>query len=154
MKIDRAFFTWLSGQALAHDTHREALIDRIKVDEGWRAYIYRDSVGNRTIGFGTNLEVGIVPAQGECMLVVSIDDDEALLRAKWPPYQALSSPVRAALLDMAYNLGVNGLLRLRDMVSALERGDYGTAADEALDSVWARKRPDRAQRLAAIIRAG
>ena len=78
------------------------------------------------------------------MLVVSIDDDEALLRAKWPPYQALSAPVRAALLDMAYNLGVNGLLGFKDMVSALERGDYDTAADEALDSVWARRRPDRA----------
>ena len=123
-------------------------------DEGWRAHPYRDTEGNLTVGFGTNLDAGLVPAQGECMLVVSINDDEALLRAKWPPYQALSSSVRAALLDMAYNLGVDGVLRFEDMLGALEIGDYGTAADDALDSVWARKRPDRAERLAAIIRAG
>ena len=140
--------------ALAHDTHREALIDRIKRDEGWRAKPYRDSVGKLTVGFGTNLDAGITPSQGECMLVVSLDTDEAALRAQWTPYQTLSGPVRAVLLEMAYNLGTQGLLGFHNMLAALEGGDYDKAADEALDSKWAREVPARAHRLAEIIRAG
>ena len=141
--------------ALAHDTHRQDLIDRIKAHEGWRSHPYRDSEGNLTVGFGTNLDAGLVPAQGECLVVVSLDDDEAALRARWRPYLTLSAPVRGAILEMVYQMGVRKVLGFGDMLTALSKGDYTTAADEALDSKWARQdSPARARELAAIIRAG
>ena len=37
---------------------------------------------------------------------------------------------------MAYNLGVDGLLKFKKMWKALEKQDYQTAAEEMKDSKW------------------
>jgi lysozyme len=39
-------------------------------------------------------------------------------------------------------------------LEALRTGDYADAADEMLDSAWARQTPARAQRLAQQMRTG
>ena len=114
----------ISQVALAHDTHQQALVDRIKADEGWRAHPYRDSVGKLTVGFGTNLDAGITPSQGECMVVVALDEDEAMVRARWRPYQTLSAPVRAALLGDG--------IPTRGRWSARFRGNAGCAGQGRL----------------------
>ena len=46
----------------------------------------------------------------------------------------MSGHVQEALLDMAYQLGVDGLLGFHDMLAALERGDYQAAKAAALSS--------------------
>ena len=58
------------------------------------------------------------------------------------------------LCNMAYNLGVPRLLGFERMWAALAAGDYERAADEALDSKWARQVGARAARVAALIREG
>ena len=53
---------------------------------------------------------------------------------------------------MCYQMGLAGVLRFRKMIQALNRNDYGKAADEALDSLWAEQTPNRAKRVAEWIR--
>ena len=84
-----------------------------------------------------------------------LDSDEAELRRRWTPYQTLPSAVRGVILEMAYEMGVSGVLGFGDMLAALSAGDYDKGADEALDSKWARQdSPRRARELAEIIRGG
>ena len=44
-------------------------------------------------------------------------------------YGGLNQARQRALLDMAYELGVEGLLGFHDMLAALERGDWAAASD-------------------------
>jgi len=60
--------------------------------------------------------------------------------------------VRRALLNMAYQLGVSGLLNFSKMLTALQAGDREEAAREALDSLWAKQTPNRARRVALLLR--
>ena len=68
-------------------------------------------------------------------------------------YANLKADARRALLDMAYNMGVPGLLGFQKMWAALAAGDYERAAEEALDSVYARELPARAGRVADRMRS-
>ena len=61
--------------------------------------------------------------------------------------------VQEQILNMVYNLGLPNLLKFQNMLAALESNDGTTAADEALNSKWARQVGQRAQRIADIFRA-
>ena len=56
------------------------------------------------------------------------------------------------MLDMAYQMGVGGLLKFEKMLAAIACEDYETAADELLDSNYARQTPNRAKRNAYLLR--
>ena len=55
---------------------------------------------------------------------------------------------------MSYQMGLNGLLNFKKMISALSAHDYLKASEEALDSGYAKTTPNRAQRNAEILRTG
>ena len=65
-------------------------------------------------------------------------------------------PVRAAvLINMGYQMGVRSLMRFHKMFQALEAKDFDKAADEMLNSRWARKQTStRAAELAEQMRSG
>ena len=64
----------------------------------------------------------------------------------------MPEPAQRALANMAFNLGVPRLSQFKNMLSALEKGDYNVAAKEALDSNWAKQVGDRANRIAKVFR--
>ena len=55
---------------------------------------------------------------------------------------------------MAYQMGVTGLSKFKNMLTAVELGDFDEAANQALDSRWARQTPERATRHAEMLRVG
>jgi lysozyme len=68
---------------------------------------------------------------------------------------------RGVVIEMAFQMGIGGLLKFKRFLTALRAGDYATAADEMMDSKWADQvgdgwggRLDRAELLAKIIRTG
>lgn len=124
-------------------------------DEGCKLKPYRDTLGILTIGVGRNLEErGISQATSDQML----DEDIRLIEsdldrnASW--WRSLSDTRRRGLLNMAFNIGWPRLSGFVNMLAALERADYETAADAALDSVWAQQVGERAKRIAGMIREG
>ena len=60
--------------------------------------------------------------------------------------------VRAVLACMCFQLGKAGTSKFKKMFAAIEAKDYHTAADEMLNSKWAKQTTRRAQAMATIMR--
>lgn len=130
------------------------IADLIKRHEGLRLKPYRDSVGKLTIGYGRNLEdVGITEEEADILRDHDIARVVKGLDEALPWWRGLDATKQNALMDMAFNLGIRGLLGFTKMLAALRRGDWDAAADEALDSKWARQVGQRAHDDAALLRA-
>ncbi len=84
------------------------------------------------------------------------DIDEVLVgiaRSKYAQtFDRLSQVRKDVLISMAYQIGVNGLLKFKKTWKYLEGGMYEEASNEMLDSEWARDdSPERAQRHARVM---
>ncbi len=131
------------------------LARELRRDEGVRLMPYRDTVGKLTIGVGRNLEDrGITLAEAEILLLSDIHATIAAVEKAVPWYPRLDPVRQRVLINMAFNLGTAGLLAFRQMLAACQRGDYDTAADEMLESLWAQQVGTRALRLAQMMRTG
>ena len=59
---------------------------------------------------------------------------------------------RPQLLDLVYQLGIKGFSRFKKSIYLLETEQYEEAAEELLDSKWARSdSPNRAKELSDIV---
>lgn len=141
------FGIWIGGISGDSTSALQSVESMLKQEEGFRSHPYPDTRGNLTIGYGTNISEGITIHEAEYLLTERLRQIWKDLSIKWPPYNTQSLRIRAALLDMAYQLGVAGLLGFKDMLEALKRGDYPAAMKSALDSAWARETPNRARRV-------
>lgn len=128
--------------------------EQLILHEGLRLKPYKCPAGYLTIGVGRNLETkGISREEALFLLRNDIAEAErALSRYEW--YTKLDPIRQKVLIDMCFNLGLAGLLQFRRMITALNLGDYETAADEMLASKWAKQVGARAQRLAQMMRTG
>ena len=52
---------------------------------------------------------------------------------------------------MAFNLGVEGLLKFQNTLAFVEHGQYKEASKEMLNSLWAEQVGDRAKELAQMM---
>ena len=133
----------------------QALIDQLRAHEGYRQFVYLDTEGIETIGYGRNLRhKGVSLLEADVMLRTDANEAWLALHDRLDWLEGMDQVRRSALVDMAFNLGVTGLLGFKRMLAALEAGDYATAAAEALDSRWARQVGTRAETIARQIRTG
>lgn len=131
------------------------LLEQLKRHEGFRGSPYRDSVGKLTIGYGHNLDdVPISRDIAEAMLLEDLAREEGRLKALVPEFDQIQGARRAALLNMAFNLGAHGLYKFRRMWASIRAGAWNRAADEALDSKWATQVGARATEIAEQLRTG
>lgn len=133
------------------------LLKRIKASEGWVPRVYTCPAGKLTIGYGFNLEDCDMPKEvADKWLSILVNEVRTALykSSNSQTFGWLTLSRKEVLIDMAYNLGVNGLMGFKNMWKALEDGDYDRAADEMLDSKWARQVGRRATELAEIMRTG
>ena len=128
--------------------------DQLILHEGLRLKPYRCTAGKLTIGVGRNLDdKGITYDEAMFLLRNDIAEVTAQLeRFDW--FRALGPVRRKVLVDMAFNLGMAGLLGFQKMIAALARGDYKAAADEMVDSAWYHQVGTRARRLVEMMRTG
>ena len=64
-------------------------------------------------------------------------------------------PVRQdAMTNLLFNLGMTRLLGFKNALSAMERSEFVTAADEFMDSRWAKQVGNRADEVCEMIRTG
>lgn len=123
--------------------------------ESYRQFPYTDTAGHLTIGIGRNLaDRGLSTNEAYYLL----DDDIMYFSGKLnhflPFFHTLNENRQIALIDMCFNIGVQGFLNFTHMIIALEAHDYERAAEEMLDSKWAYQVGERATCLANIIRTG
>lgn len=129
---------------------------QIKRDEGLCLKPYRDLVGVLTIGFGRNLENGISESEAAFLLENDLETatKDAAMCLGDEYFQALSPVRKAALVNMAFNLGRTRLLGFRLMLELMRQGRFDAAADAALQSKWATQVKGRAIRIAQALRQG
>ena len=137
------------------------LIEELKRDEGVRYSPYLDSEGIKTVGVGHNLGAHLLelsyPLTNEQVNQILADDLVRVfsgLDRKIGWWRNLSYARMRVLANMAFNLGVDGLLKFRRMLLAVERGHYDQAAREMLQSKWATQVFGRAVRLAEMMAKG
>ena len=130
--------------------------DDIRAEEGWKAHVYPDSLGYATIGYGFLVDSrkgqGLPKEVADFWLRWVVLETEGELIKRWPPFFSQPNEVKRALLNMAYQMGVDGLLGFHQMLSALENEDRAEAAAQILDSKFHQQTPARAERMAGIIR--
>lgn len=136
----------------------EAVKATLKADEGFRSEAYQDHLGYWTIGYGRmvdgRLGGGITKAEAETLLENDIKSKARELDRAISWWRGLPSGVMEAVINMAFQMGVPRLSGFKKTLAALEAHDFETAANEALDSRWARQTPNRANRVADMIRQG
>ena len=142
----------VAGQGLGSSVEA-ALQSRLELQEGWRDTVYVDSRGIRTVGYGHDLEVPMPRDLGGLILRFDIESAAARLEARWPEVAAQPDDVRVALIDMAFQLGVDGELAFRDMVAAVTAGDWEAAAQAVEASHWEAETRARAEWVAGVFRA-
>jgi len=123
--------------------------------ESYKQFPYTDSTGHLTVGIGRNLSTrGISTTEAFQLL----DDDILYFSSKLSHYLACFSDLnesrQIAMIDMCFNLGIQGFLGFSQMIEALNAHDYERAASEMLQSKWADQVGERATCLANIVRTG
>ena len=125
------------------------------IDEGKVKLLYTDSLGVPTIGVGRNLrDQGLSDDEIAYLLKNDIAIVTADLDRNLPWWRLMTEARQLAFANMAFNLGITKLLQFKNTLAFMRSGDYNSAADGMLNSLWARQIPNRANRLARIMRAG
>lgn len=132
-----------------------ALRQQLIRHEGVTLLPYVDTTGHVTIGCGRNLtDRGISEGEALAMLDVDMQSHVAELRTALPWFDRLDEVRQLVLADLAFNVGVPGLLKFKATLAAVEGGDYATAAAQMLKSRWAAQVKIRAQTLAKMMTTG
>lgn len=130
------------------------LAEELIRDEGLRLTVYKCPAGKWTIGVGRNLEDrGISEEEARLLLMNDIAFFRHGLRRALPWLEAAPQPMQDVLANMAFNMGLAGLLAFRRTLAHIQAGRYDQAADEMLRSRWAQQVGGRAERLAAVLRS-
>jgi len=126
------------------------LLEEIKINEGFVGTVYKDTEGFDTIGYGTKLPLSKEEAEvlAEMRLKAKIKE----LEQKEPFVNKLPLDKQEVVVEMSYQMGVNGVLKFKKMWKALKVEDYDTAAKEMLDSRWYVQTPNRAMKLSLKMR--
>ena len=138
----------------------DKLKDRIKVHEGFRNYVYKDSLGKRTVGYG-HLCLDDENWQDDEEYDVEVLDDcfepdfnDALKGAEdLIGSIPLLPKAKEVIVEMVFQLGKGGVSKFKKMWEALAKEDYAEAANQMLDSRWHKQTKSRAESLATIMRA-
>jgi lysozyme len=146
------------------------MIDNKKMivyDEGRKLKVYKCTKGFRTVGIGCNLDanphlnilhrtlkIGDDITPEECNLLFDYDYSNVINSIKQKIYYFGNLPERyqTVLVNMVYQMGINGLLRFKGMLKAMQIGDDLRVITEMKDSLWYTQTKNRANRLISIIR--
>jgi lysozyme len=153
--------------------NRARLEKQLRADEGERLKPYRCTAGKLTIGVGRNLDDrGITKEESAVMLDRDIRNCLADLAFFLPWYKQLNAARQEALINMVFTMGIARLRGFKNMLAALQTGDWQKAHDEALFNLepvhengkivrwikrptkWAREVGERANRIAKVFLTG
>jgi lysozyme len=148
------------------------LITNIKKHEGFEQYPYIDPIiaaypelvgiskeemdlikkyfDKLRVTFGIGFTF-ITLSEADMVLQNRINTIKLELQNRLDYFNTLPKTVQNVLIEMAYQLGVDGLLSFKKTLSYIKKGDYVNAAKEGLNSKWAKQTPERAAELMQIL---
>lgn len=124
------------------------LIKSIVEHEGFSPVAYPDPLTKgKPYTFGHGL-TSITETESIEIVKNRIVSIRAQLSTLYPPYTNLPEDVKDILEEMAYQMGIKGLLAFKNTLFAIVNKDYKTASTNMMNSLWAKQTPKRAQTLA------
>lgn len=137
---------------------KKEITKQLRRDEGVVEHAYQDHLGWWTIGVGRLIDKRkggrLTDDEIDYLLANDIAEKERELEASVSFYKRLDEARKGVLLNMAFNLGVQGLLGFRNTLKLIETGKYEEASKEMLKSKWAKQVGDRAVRLSKQMLTG
>lgn len=153
-------------------TDASRLLNSVVADEDYKPAPYKDSLGLWTFGIGRCLETNpLTGAEWKRLLDngwlnASIGKDgarwlttcqlaaiEAVLgRYTW--FAQVGDVRQNAFIEMAFQLGFSRFAQFTQMLAAANVGDWQGVHDQALNSLWAKQTPARAQMIATMLLTG
>ena len=153
----------------------KALIERIGVNEGYRSKVYKCTAGVDTVGIGFALpslpkkitpeialkivlwqiEMGIISMPEDvCVEMVAKEISELHLKLgeKLDWYDNMPPEIQGVVIEMCYQMGFTGFCKFKKAIAHMKNKEFQLSASEMLDSRWAKQTPNRANRLADIVR--
>ncbi len=121
---------------------------QLKRHEGERLAAYLDTVGVLTVGVGHNCQahpvccvekVGdkISKELSDELFYVDVNSHVDHFSRRCPWVSELNAPRQAVLFNMAFNLGIPGIMNFKNTLSMIEAQDYDRASTAMLASKWA-----------------
>lgn len=149
----------------------EELHKRFVDNEGLRLKPYRCKANKWTIGIGRNfqdnplsskeaayighdLSQGITEEQAYYLLDTEVNRIMKDLDKRLPWWRELDDNRQFVLLDMSYQMGVDGLLGFHNTLKYIREGYHIKAADNLLKSLYAKQTPNRAEKNAHCLITG
>jgi len=121
------------------DALSQKLIEKIVDHEGIKKSAYKDSLGFWTIGVGLCIDerknAGLTTDEIFYLLNNRIlAARNQLTQFEW--YRSLDRIRQDTLVELVFNIGLNGLLGFKDMIASLTKKNYALAGAELKDSMW------------------
>lgn len=132
----------------------------LRRDEGVERMPYIDTVGVATVGVGHNMEAKPLPAswkfplsdsQVDALLSQDLESVFAGLNKRLPWWTTLTPGRQRCLANMAFNLGIDGLLTFTNTLRAVKEGRYADAATGMRASKWAKQVGKRSDRMCDLM---
>jgi lysozyme len=135
------------------------IVQQLKADEGVRPTAYRDHLGYLTIGVGRLIDSakpgsGLRSSEIEMLLRNDVEDRIQALARALPWFFDMDEARQGVLVNMAFQMGTNGLLGFKNTLKLVEEGKYAEASARMLESAWAKQTPARAARLSQQMKTG
>lgn len=137
---------------------KDNVIRSLRGEEGEVLSEYKDHLGYSTIGVGRLIDKrkggGITKEESAYLLGNDVDKVIAQLNKRLPWWTKLDDARQGVLVNMAFQMGVDGLLGFKNTLAMIQAGKYSDAATGMLNSLWAKQTPARAKRMADQMRTG
>ena len=129
------------------------ILKSIKKHEGFRSKVYKCTEGYDTIGYGFAIkDLEMDEDIAEEILLRKVENLISRVRKKFSWLDSVPPAVQGVIVEMSYQMGVSGVSKFKKALHAMQMFQWKLAADELLDSRWAKQIPNRAKELSDIIR--
>ena len=130
------------------------LLNRIKHHEGFRKSVYKCTEGYDTIGYGFDIkDLEMDEDIAEEILIRKVEKLIKRVRKRFDWLDSVPREVQGILVEMSYQMGLSNVSKFKKALHAMQMLQWKKAADEMLDSRWAKQTPNRAKELSDIIRS-
>lgn len=139
----------------------------IASDEGKKLKAYPCSRGFKTVGIGHNLEsdsaldilnrhldMGDRITEAECTALFKRDmaNVYAGIKRNMPYFDDLKDKYKPVIVNMIFQMGINGVLKFKDTLSCMIKDDVDGAESGIIASKYYKQTPERAERMIKLIK--
>jgi lysozyme len=145
----------MGGRVERRDTATESVKEQLRRHEGLKLKMYKCPAGYWTIGYGHNIEVeGISQKIANILLEDKVNYIASTLSGIISCWDKLNQARRDALINMAFNMGIAGLLKWKNTLKAMKDERWEDAYNLIISSLWHGQVGKRAEEIAKQILEG